>query len=240
MLFLIHANGARHWKYTRDSSADAHARDKADADAGAEAVADTAAHTRDSTDTHGHEKPGEAAFQAPAGRPVLYMDGPIYLQWPCLIPWAFFQTAHSVAWLHNATGDLLVLLLTHTFRHLLCHAFMHLLTHPLIQQLSHVPLHLMNVLSGLIAFPFTPTARSRSQRLAASNSPPRLGQISAPNQLVRPACGPHPGSTLWHTWLLNTSVHVSALANLPYRDIAAYKRRMLHCWQELLLIMRQG
>ena len=49
-------------------------------------------------------KPAEHFYQAPAGAPKLFMDGPWRLQWPCLIPWALMQAAHSVAWITAATS----------------------------------------------------------------------------------------------------------------------------------------
>lgn len=49
--------------------------------------------------------PAEAAFQPPEGQSKLVMDGPWRLLWPCLVPWALMQAAHSVAWLRNATAS---------------------------------------------------------------------------------------------------------------------------------------
>ena len=74
MLFLVHAYGSRLWR------------------------------PGDVSRQQGHVSPSEHSYQAPAGTPKLYMDGPWRLQWPCLIPWALVQAAHSVAWLRNAAS----------------------------------------------------------------------------------------------------------------------------------------
>ena len=73
-LFLVHACGARTWRRPKAGS------------------------------QHVHTPAAEAAYQPPGDAPELYMDGPWRLQWPCLIPWALMQAAHSVAWLYNIQG----------------------------------------------------------------------------------------------------------------------------------------
>ena len=74
ILFLVHAYGSRLWR------------------------------PGDGSRQQGPVSPSEHPYQAPAGTPKLYMDGPWRLQWPCLIPWALVQAAHSVAWLRNASS----------------------------------------------------------------------------------------------------------------------------------------
>lgn len=85
MLFLVHAYGARMWRPGEGSK-----------------------------QARAPIRPSEHDCQAPAGLAQLYMDGPWRLQWPCLIPWALMQVAHSVAWITAAIGmaPLLARLLT--------------------------------------------------------------------------------------------------------------------------------
>lgn len=59
---------------------------------------------RPGEDSQAPIKPAEHFYQAPAGAPKLFMDGPWRLQWHCLIPWALMQAAHSVAWITAATS----------------------------------------------------------------------------------------------------------------------------------------
>ena len=44
----------------------------------------------------------EHGFQSPEGHSKLVMDGPLYLLWPCLLIWPFFQGVQGFGSIHNA------------------------------------------------------------------------------------------------------------------------------------------